>query len=113
MFAIFEMLGLCGILGIKAIKKKQHTKEMNRDAHKYNVKLENDIRSYIRFNDCKLDGTPLDWNARNIVSYDYLTIQELRKRGYEPSPMFTILNIDNFKFDEKTGALIREEKKPF
>lgn len=112
MFAIFEMLGLCGILGAKTIKEKHRVREMNRRTAKYDILLENEIRSYIRFHDTKLDGTPLDWNARNLVSYDYLTIQELRKRGLEPSPMFTIFNMKNFKFNEETGALIREPKKP-
>lgn len=115
MFAIFEMLGLCGILGIKTLSDKHKIRQTNKEyaRHRYNYELERKIRRHIQSTRTKPDGTPLDLNAQNLVSYDYITIQELRKRGFEPTPYFTTINLSAFKFDEETGVLIREPTKPF
>lgn len=112
MLALLEILGLCGILGICKTKEKHRVSQMNKEwkRKKYDIDLENKLRNQIMSTQCRPDGTPLGWNARNIMSYNYITVQELRKRGYEPSPYFTTMNLDAFEFNEETGELLKRNR---
>ena len=107
MFEIFELLGLCGILGAKSLSNKSKMRKANREwaKHNYNIELQKEIRYNLAYKERKPDGTKLRWSACNPISYDYITVQELKKRGYEPTPWFTRYDFSKYEFDEDGGLI--------
>lgn len=107
MFEIFEIIGLCGILGAQRLKEKSRVRKMNREwnRHNYNIKLQDEIRYNLVYKRMRPDGTKIPCNCQNPICYDYITIKELKKRGYEPTPWFTRYDFSKYEFDENDGII--------